>query len=203
MTSSVSAARGVLAFIGLMLLFGSLGAQPAASQETTPAALPTMSVENQALAKRAGRWDATFTSWSKPGAQPEVTTGLIADRRMYGEMLQEVLRPGPAARVPAFVRVDDLTFNRLEGRWDYVSMDSRVPYGLLMPAWSLEHDAPGHIFLSFEPFALPGSNGSGEMVRMQEVVIAKDAEHEVKDQYFTPAGGMKWLAKRYSYVRRR
>ncbi len=114
------------AFMSLMLLSVSLRARPAASQEPTPAALPTMSAENQALAKRAGRWDATFTSWAKPGAQPEVTSGLIADRRMYGEMLQEVLRPGPAARVPAFVRVDDLTFNRLEGRWDYVSMDSRA-----------------------------------------------------------------------------
>jgi hypothetical protein len=201
MTSSGNVARRALGFMGLMLLSGSFGAQLAASQERTPA-VPAMSVENRALARRAGHWDATFTSWAKPGAPPEVTTGLIADRRMYGEMLQEVLRPGPAARVPAFVRIDDLTFNRLEGRWDYVSMDSRVPYGLLMPAWSLEHDVPGHIFLSFEPFALPGANGSGVMTRMQEIVIAQDADHEVKDQYFTPAGGVKWLAKRYSYVRR-
>jgi len=42
------------------------------------------------------------------------------------------------------------------------------------------------------------------MTRMEQVIIRQDADHEVKDQYFTPADGTgtKWLAKRYSYVRR-
>ncbi len=202
MTLRRIATRSAFAALSLMLLSRLPSAGSTASQEAAATAPHSVSAENQALGKRVGVWDATFTSWPKPGAPPATTTGLIAERRMYGEMLQEVLRPAPGSHVPAFMRVDDLTFNRLEGRWDYMSMDSRVPYGLLMPAWSLDHDAPSRIFLSFEPFALPNPDGSGGMVRMQEIVITRDANHEVKDQYFTPAGGIKWLAKRYSYTRR-
>ena len=42
------------------------------------------------------------------------------------------------------------------------------------------------------------------MVRMEQIIIRQDADHEVKDQYFTLADGVdtKWLAKRYSYTRR-
>lgn len=181
----------------VVLSGATLAAQPIASHAPIASRQHAMSAENQALAKRVGIWDATFTSWAKPGARPTVTIGLVADRRMYGEMLQEVLRG------PGFVRVDDLTFNALEGRWNYVSMDSRVPYGLLMPAWSIDRDPANRIFLNFEPFALPGPSGSGELTRMQQIVILRDADHEVKDQYFTPAGGSKWLAKRYRYTRRR
>ena len=78
--------------------------------------LNEMGPEAQALARRAGVWDVAFTSWDKPGAAPVVTTGFVAERQMFGPMLQEVLRTGPGATVPAFTRVDDLTFNRLEGR---------------------------------------------------------------------------------------
>jgi hypothetical protein len=42
------------------------------------------------------------------------------------------------------------------------------------------------------------------MFRMEQVIQRQDADHETKDQYFTPAGDApaKWLAKRYSYTRR-
>ena len=158
-----------------------------------------------ALARRAGTWDVTFTTWDAPGAEPTVATGLVAERRMIGPMLEEILRPAPNASDTPFVRVDDLTFNRLEGRWQYVSMDSRVPFGL-MTAASLDADPEQRIFVSFTPFATTGNGpqASGQMFRMEQVIQRQDADHETKDQYFTPAGGApaKWLAKRYSYTRR-
>ncbi len=161
--------------------------------------------EGQALARRAGVWDVTFTSWDRPGAAPVVTTGLVAERQMIGPMLQELLHTVPGAAGPAFTRVDDLTFNRLEGRWDYMSMDTRVPSGM-MSAWSLDHDPAERVFVSFQPFAIIGSgpDATGQLFRMEQIISSSDADHDVKDQYFTPSSSTptKWLAKRYSYTRR-
>lgn len=161
--------------------------------------------EEQALAERVGTWDVTFTSWEKPGSPPVITSGLVAEREMIGPMLQERLHPGTGKPGPLWVRVDDLTFNRTEGRWDYVSMDSRVAAGIMV-AWSLDHDPATRVFLTFLPFSTPGTGQevSGQMLRMEQIVIHEDVDHETKDQYFTSADGVatKWLAKRYSYVRR-
>ena len=101
--------------------------------------------------------------------------------------------------------MDDLTFNRLEGRWEYMSMDTRAPDGL-MTGWSLDRDSEKRIFINFQPFATPVSvaNVTGQFLRMEEIIIRRDADHEVKEQYFIPAGGVgnKWLAIRYGYTRR-
>ena len=197
---------------GLIMLPGIAAAQAVAPEATPPTMQETglekllpLGPEGQALAKRAGAWDVTFTSWDKPGADPVTVAGLVAERQMIGPMLQEILHPAPGSPGLPFTRVDDLTFNRLEGRWDYMSMDTRVPNGL-MSAWSLDHDPEERIFVSFQPFATAGNGPvvTGRMVRMEQVIIRQDADHDVKEQYFTPADGVgtKWLAKRYSYTRR-
>ncbi|MEP6502677.1 MAG: DUF1579 family protein [Betaproteobacteria bacterium] len=179
---------------------------PAADGPITMEKLNELGPEGQALARSVGTWDVTFTTWDTPGAKPTVVTGLVAERRMVGPMLEEELRPASTAAGAPFVRVDDLTFNRVEGRWQYLSMDSRVPYGL-MTAASLDADPPQRVFLSFVPFATAGSGPgvNGQMFRMEQVIQRQDAGHETKDQFFTPASGSptKWLAKRYSYTRRR
>lgn len=161
--------------------------------------------EAHALAERVGVWDATFTSWEKPGAPPVVTRDLVAEREMIGPMLQERLHPNAGSPGPSWVRIDDLTYNRTEGRWDYMSMDSRVAAGIMV-AWSLDHDPASRVFLSFLPFSTPGTGRdvSGQMLRMEQIITHQDADHETKDQYFMSADGVatKWLAKRYSYTRR-
>ena len=207
------------AAIGGALLLGAAGSQlvsisaafaqsDAAAATTGPSAnerLTQLGPEGRALAQRVGTWDATFTSWDKPGDEPVVTGGLVAEREMIGPMLQERLHPAEATPGPSWTRVDDLTFNRTEGRWDYMSMDSRVAAGM-MSAWSLDHDPAERVFLSFLPFSTPGTGqtATGQMLRMEQVVIHQDADHEVKDQYFTAVDGVavKWLAKRYTYTRR-
>lgn len=189
--------------------------QQAAAQTPPPAAvaagmpanvrLAELGPEALALAKRAGTWDATLTSFSRSGGAPVVLGGMVAERQMIGPMLQEILRSVPGTPGPRFERVDDLTFNRLEGRWDYMSMDSGVPNGLMV-AWSLDHDAGERIFMSFLPFATAGDGpeATGQMFRMEQVITRLDADHEVKEQYFTPSDGTgtKFLAKRYSYTRK-
>jgi hypothetical protein len=163
--------------------------------------------EAKALVQRAGTWDVTITNWEKPGATPTVLTGLVAERRMIGPMLEEVLHTVPGAPGAPFSRADFLTFNKQEGRWQYMSMDGRVPDGMMV-AYSIDPDPEQRIFMSFLPFASPNVIGDiaiGQFWRMEQVITRQDADHEVKDQYFTLAGSApaKWLGIRYSYTRRK
>ena len=183
---------------------GQAGRVPAALDDMTAAG-----AQVRALAQRAGTWDVSITSWAFPGADPVALKGLVAERSMIGPMLQEILR-SPRGGARPFVRADFLTFNRLEGRWQYMSMDSRVPDGM-MSAWSLDADPENRIFVSFLPFANPDATDpaspftAGRFLRMEQVIVRSDADHEIKDQYFTAAGSapVKWLAMQYRYTRRR
>ena len=207
--------RQLLAIItSLNLLLGVAAAQTTAPE--TSNAVPVtggtalermlaLGPEGQALTKRTGVWDVTFTSWSKPGANPDTVNGLVAERQMIGPILQEVPHPASDTSGPSFTRIDYLTFNRLQGRWDYVSMDTRVPNGL-MPAWSFDRGTDDQIVVTFQPFAITGAGSEvrGQMLRMEQVITRQGPDHEVKDQYFILADGVgtKWLAKRYVYTRR-
>jgi len=215
-TTVVERHRLIAIVAGMVLLFGMAVAPAAvpvnananattATRGSATEKLLSLGPEGHALTKRAGVWDATFTSWDKPGAAPVTVTGLVAERRMIGPMLQEILHTVPGASGQPFTRVDDVTFNRLEGRWEYMSMDTRAPDGL-MSAWSLGRDPEKRIFISFQPFATPVKEESvtGQFLRMEEIIIRSDANHDRKYQYFIPANGVgkKWLAIRYSYTRR-
>ncbi len=181
-----------------------------ANAADTPSALDKLNEfgpEAQALVARVGTWDVTITSWQGPDAKPVVISGLVAQRRMIGPMLEEVLQPVSGTPGATFSRADFLTFNRLEGRWQYMSMDSRVPDGL-MTAYSLDADPEQRVFMSFLPFASPSLSKDGvigQLWRMEQVIRRDDADHEVKEQYFTVAGSqpVKWLGNRYSYSRRK
>ncbi len=179
----------------------------AAAAPPLPAAerLNELGPEARVLAQRVGLWDVTETHWDSRGAAPVVTTGLVAERRMVGSLLQEFLRPPSDAAHAAVARSDLLVFNRLDGRWDYVSFDTRVPVGL-MPAWSSDRGTAGTIELVFAPFATTGSGSTvtGQLLRMTQVIRFESLRRDIKDQYFTMADvtGTKWLAHRYAYARR-
>ena len=158
--------------------------------------------EDALIANRAGLWDVTETVWASPGAKPVTTTGLVAERRMTGSMLQEFLRDSAQLEIK---RTDLLAYNHIEGRWDYVSYDARVPLGL-MPAWSTVKGDGKSIELSFSPLSLPGTANaiSGQMLRMDQTISYTGQDSDVKDQYFMLADGTatRWLAHRYAYNRR-
>lgn len=179
----------------------------ASAQQAPPAAarLSELGPENQAMARRAGLWDVTETVWDRPGAAPVTTTGLVAERRMIGSVLQESLRPADDTAGRDIKRIDYLRFNRVEGRWDYVSMEMRAPVGI-MSAWSFERGENAAIDLTFAPFAVAGAEAdvTGQMLRMTQTITYGEPNREVKDQFFVLADGTgtKWLAHRYAYVRR-
>lgn len=165
-----------------------------------------LGAENSRMARRAGIWDVIETTWASPEDTKPTTQKLVAERKMIGSFLQEIIAPTANAAPADIKRIDYLSFNRVEGRWKYVSMDTRAAVGM-MPAAS---DEPGEnvtITFIFEPFAITGGGAdvSGQMLRMKQIFIEQDADYDRKDQYFAPAGGdgKMRLGHRYEYARRK
>jgi len=179
-------------------------AQSAAGQSPDRKELNELGPQGLALAERVGLWDLTETRWIKPGAEPETSVGLVAERFMMGSLLQEVIRPANDALRQSVKRTDLLTFDRVEARWQYVSFDTRDPVGL-MPAWSTNAGDGKTIELDFFPIAAWNDGGSaGTLMRMRQVTRIDGTDADTKDQYFTLADGLgsEWLGHRYSYKRR-
>lgn len=180
----------------------SLAADQASSEKSALVDLNASGTEGRMLAAQTGTWTVTETVWAKPGARPLVIDNLIAERRMIGNLLEETLI-GPSN--PTALRRDFLTFNRVEGRWEYMSFDTRAAVGM-MTAQSHGPEINGTIELVFQPFAMPASGATtGQMLRMRQQIIRDGDDHLIKDQYFTLADGRgeEWLAHRYDARRRR
>lgn len=177
------------------------------AQQTPSAAMRMneLGAENSQMAQRTGIWDVTETIWDSSGAVPR-STKYVAERKMIGQFFQEIIQPAAGTNGPDFRRMYYLSFNRVEGRWKYVSMDTRNPVGL-MPAASFGPGENGKITLIFEPFAIAGSskNVTGQMLRMDETLTQQDADHDRGEEHFMLAdgSGKMWLAYLYEYVRRR
>ena len=178
---------------------------PAAAMAASSASerMSELGTENGAMIQRVGTWDVVETVWAEPGAAPEETKGLVAERRRIGSLLQETISlPGAS---DAIVRVDYVTFDRVAGCWDYVSMDTRAPVGI-MPAWSFDRGSDERILLTFAPFPLVGSGAGvgGQMLRMDQVIVRQGPDHDLKQQHWVLADGTgaSWLAHQYAYTRR-
>ena len=158
------------------------------------------------LRSRTGTWEVVTTMWPKPGAAPVVTRGLVAERAMVGPILQEIMRPSPGSSAADFRRIDYMHFDRVEGRWKYVSMDTRFPVSI-MPASSFA-DADGDTInfrFDSQAFVGFGSQVEGRFMVCTMSISRPDADHETKKQYFNMASGdgQPWLFVQYEYVRKR
>jgi hypothetical protein len=160
----------------------------------------------QMLARQTGKWDVVASLWAAPGAQPIVARGLVAERTMIGPILQEIMKPAPGGGTPDFTRIDYLNFDRVEGRWKYVSMDTRFPVSI-MPARSFGPAVDGKIDVQFEPqgFVGFGAEVEGRFMVSDMAISSSDVDHMLKEQHVMMANGTgkSWLFVRYEYTRRR
>jgi hypothetical protein len=160
--------------------------------------------ETRQLARRVGTWEVVMRLRPTPDATPVVVTGLEAERSMIGLYLQETMRPAPGVDMPQFRRIEYLTYNPVEARWQYVSLDTRAPIGL-MPARSFGGVAGDSITVYFENSALAGFGPEfeGRLFFARHVTTRESDDRDVSRQYWTRAGGPEWLAVEYEYTRKR
>jgi hypothetical protein len=156
------------------------------------------------LERRVGTWDVVMTLRPTPESTPVVVKGLIAERTMIGLYLQEIMRPAEGSGISDFRRLEYLTYNRVETRWQYVSMDTRVPVGL-MPATGFGDDAASNITLYFQNFAIPGFGPEleGRLLRARHVTTSESDDRDITRQYWIGVGRPEWLAVQYEYTRKR
>lgn len=197
----------VLAFLALSIAPRGLAGQEAEAIAHQPSANDRMlepGPEAQRLARRAGTWDVSMTLRPTPEAEPIVVDGLVAERKMIGLYLQETMRPASESDLPEFTRIEYLTYNAVERRWQYVSLDTRAPIGL-MPARSYGPVEDDSITVYFENSALAGFGPEfeGRLFRARHVTTRESENRDVSRQYWTQAGGPEWLAVTYEYTRRR
>jgi hypothetical protein len=82
-----------------------------AETETKPAApsaaerMQQAGPEEQQLKRRTGTWTVKATFRPTPDAQPMITERLVADRKMVGLYLEEVMHPEAGAKMPEFRRL--------------------------------------------------------------------------------------------------
>jgi hypothetical protein len=180
--------------------------QAGARADSAAARMSELGPEAQQLARDVGTWNVVATFRPTPDAKPMVTKGLVAQRTLIGLYLQEIMRPPPGSEVPDFQRIEYLTYSRVEGRWQYVSLDTRFPVGI-MPAWSFGKETNGKLTLQFEPIAFVGlgQEVEGKMVRSTFVITRNGTDRQLKQQYWVQAdgSGREWLAVQYEYTRKR
>lgn len=137
-------------------------------------------------------------------AEPLVVTGLIAERTIIGPYLQEIMKPGPGSEAQDFRRIDYLTYNPLQSRWQYLSMDTRATVGL-MYAQGTSRDEEPDLTLYFTDSPAPTELGpavSGRFMRARHVLTRESDDRELVRQYWVVGGSPEWLAVQYEYTRR-
>ena len=124
------------------------------SWDRTHVLAPT--TETELLRTAVGTFDVHSQLWPSEGAEP-IVTDAVARRRMVEDLyLEEIMEPGAGAPEP-FSRICYLDFNPLSRRWEYVSLDTRIP-AQLMYEISNDHTLGDQstVVLHLPTFALPG-----------------------------------------------
>ena len=175
--------------------------------EDTPTAIDRLKAPNTetALLRTAvGTFDVHSQLWPADGAEP-IVTDAVARRRMVDDLyLEEIMEPGTGASEP-FSRICYLDFNPLSGRWEYVSLDTRIP-AQLMYELSNDHILGDRstVVLHLPTFTLPGwgTEVTGQSVRQRREITLANPDHQEVRQYWSLPNASEYLAVEYLYSRR-
>jgi hypothetical protein len=212
MTSVAAACKAIRAcfqLVSAVVLCGASAPGTAADATPAPSAIERMQEpgpEAKELAQRTGAWDVVTTFRPAPDAAPTVVRGVVAERKMVGLYLEEVMKPAAGSDAADFRRIAYLTYSKVEGRWQYVSIDTRLPVGI-MPASTFGKGTARELTFQFESLGFVGFEAevAGRMMRSNLVMTRDSDNHEVAQQYWIAADGTgrEWLAVQYEYTRRR
>jgi hypothetical protein len=203
--------RGILRSAVIGLALASIdGPSHAADNPAKPVAAARLNAtddpQTQQLSDRTGVWDVVMTFQPTADAKSSVTKDLVADRHMTGRFLEETMHPADGTKIPDFKRIAYLQYSRVEGRWQYVSLDTRFPVGI-MPAYSFDKGEPNRVTLEFLPIAFVGMGAEvdGKMLRSNLVITHDGNDHDIVEQFWITSDGTsrKWLGVKYDYKRRR
>jgi hypothetical protein len=205
--NSLSALFSALATVLVTACAAGAQAQAQTSATSVASATPSAPAKAQAielLTRRAGTWDVVMTMRPTATATPIVVAELLARRSVVGPYLQEVMTPAPGSKVPDFRRIDFITYNPLQARWQYLSMDTRATVGLMV-GQGVGREIDGEITVYFSDFPGPtelGPDVGGRYMRARHVLTRETNDHEFTRQYWSVDGSPEWMGIQYEYTRR-
>jgi hypothetical protein len=167
--------------------------------------LKTSGPETEMLRPLSGTFAVENRLWPEPGADPIISVA-VAHRRLVDDMyLEEVMTPTADADQPAFTRVSYLCFSVLNRRWEYVSLDTRIPAQLMYELSADDKVGDGQtLILNLPGFTLPGwgSDVTGQWARQRREITLESPDRQIMRQYWTlPAAPEEYLAVSYVYSR--
>lgn len=156
------------------------------------------------LAKKTGRWQVIMTIQPTIDAKPTQIKDLEAVRTMIGAFcLNEVMQPVKGAKMPLFKRIGNLDYNLNDARWDYMSIDTRITAGIMN--FIYVESKGDSITSSIADFPHPGFGPKlvdrGKNVKVRNVIITTNNNHDIVKQYWTLTDGKEWLAVKYEFTR--
>jgi hypothetical protein len=161
------------------------------------------SAETDLLQTAVGTFDVHSRLWPAEGAEPVVTDAVARRRMVDGLYLEEIMEPGAGATEP-FSRICYLDFNPLSNRWEYVSLDTRIP-AQLMCEFSNDRTLleQSTVVLHLPGFVLPGwgTEVTGQSVRQRREITLADPDHQEVRQYWSLPNASEYLAVEYLYSR--
>jgi hypothetical protein len=146
----------------------------------------------------AGRWDVTMLVWPGPNADPFEMQGMTAEREMIlgGRYLREVLRGGDGTPM----REATMGYNRLDGRFELVTVDSFEPGQMIYLGRGDE--AAGTISLYGESTeAGTGPNPTGRKRDLRFDFIIEDADTNVQRIFVRYPGEVEYLFVEQRFTR--
>lgn len=157
------------------------------------------------LTRKVGDWNVTMTLQPQENAKPIVIKELEAKRVMVGAFcLHEVMQPSAKTKMPSFLRYADLDYNFNDNRWDYMSIDTRVTAGIMFfnNVPDVKDSIVSYMLNTVHPGFGPEQVDRGKNLRVKNVIITINANHDIVKQYWKLTEGNEWLAVIYDYVRK-
>jgi len=160
--------------------------------------------ETELLRPLSGTFTVENRLWPEPGAEP-VSSVAVARRRMVDDMyLEEVMEPPAGDGQPAFTRISYLGFNAVNRRWEYVSLDTRIPAQLMYELSVDDTLGAGQVLvLQLPGFTLPGwgPEVTGQWARQRRELALENPDRQAMRQYWTLPAVPEYLAVTYEYTR--
>jgi hypothetical protein len=185
------------------------GVDRATAEQDAPSAIARMMVpgpEYDLIRALEGDWNVQQRVWPGPGAEPIALGPMVAERRLIGEaFLQEVMKPAPGSKQEPFARHAYLSFNNVDRRYEYASLDTRYPRTMYETSFDGERAHRDRVIEVFiEAFTHPGWGKEfvGQAMKQRREIIVESDRRNVVRQFWTPPGGSEFLAIEYVYVKR-
>lgn len=142
--------------------------------------------------------------WPAADTEPVTMPPAVARRRMIQDVyLEEVMEPAPGSDEPPFTRTAFLSFNDLNGRYEYVSLDTRFPPMMFETAFDNTLMNGNTITVYHDAFISPGFDPAtaGQLVKQRRDIIVENQDRVVVRQYWTLPAGEEFLAVESVYTR--